>query len=338
MVPAAARASPLLCAARLPRQVLRLRAHRPRLLRRHDLRGGLPPLGEARQHLDRLVDARRAQRRPVRPAEPRHHAKRAHLLRRRSLVRAAGHHAAGDSDGERQPRPHRADGPAGHQVRGRLSAGGPAAAPALAALPRLAVHRLAGQPACRPHDEEAQGARHQLRLPAHRVCALRRRDLPAADAGQAAAAAGHVWPGPQGDRTQAKVHRRRDHPAAAGRASGSAADGAEPGARDDGLLHPRGTLRGAAEAVARPAPHAHRAAGQRGDEALRVARRVRRLAFDACGGGAGVEGANLPLKVVLSLRPGDAAPRAPQVGRQGARAAQVVEQEERARARHQDGR
>jgi len=48
MVPAAARASPLLCAARLPRQVLRLRAHRPRLLRRHDLRGGLPPLGEAR--------------------------------------------------------------------------------------------------------------------------------------------------------------------------------------------------------------------------------------------------------------------------------------------------
>ena len=31
---------------------------------------------------------RRAQRRPVRPAEPRHHAKRAHLLRRRSLVHA----------------------------------------------------------------------------------------------------------------------------------------------------------------------------------------------------------------------------------------------------------
>mmetsp|Transcript_30022 Transcript_30022/g.89729 ORF Transcript_30022/g.89729 Transcript_30022/m.89729 type:complete len:509 (+) Transcript_30022:607-2133(+) len=290
MVPAAARASPLLCAARLPRQVLRLRAHRPRLLRRHDLRGGLPPLGEARQHLDRLVDARRAQRRPVRPAEPRHHAKRAHLLRRRSLVRAAGHHAAGDSDGERQPRPHRADGPAGHQVRGRLSAGGPAAAPALAALPRLAVHRLAGQPAHRPLPRDARaghplggdqpvGARRLPRRPAALPLPRGAAPLPRPRRAQHAA---HPLRGGRGGRLPAALPRLAHHRAAPRRARLHPRRHQQPVRRRHAPLPRRGAPQDVGGAPVHPAAPLAREGGRGGSHrhaaaAPRRARRTRRL-------------------------------------------------------------
>mmetsp|Transcript_41619 Transcript_41619/g.134949 ORF Transcript_41619/g.134949 Transcript_41619/m.134949 type:complete len:506 (+) Transcript_41619:1242-2759(+) len=290
MVPAAARASPLLCAARLPRQVLRLRTHRPRLLRRHDLRGGLPPLGEARQHLDRLVDSRRAQRRPVRPAEPRHHAKRAHLLRRRSLVRAAGHHAAGDPDGERQPRPHRADGPAGHQVRGRLSAGGPAAAPALAALPRLAVHRLAGQPAHRPLPRDARaghplggdqpvGARRLPRRPAALPLSRGAAPLPRPRRTQHAA---HSLRGRRGGCLPAALPRLAHHRAAPRRARLHPRRHQQPVRRRHAPLPRRGAPQDVGGAPVHPAAPLAREGGRGGSHrhaaaAPRRARRTRRL-------------------------------------------------------------